>query len=120
MSDLVISDLMGTFNETTEDNVFSMMSIEVPVNGKVSTVLKLADVLQHPEAAQDYIDSTVEKIEFELDGGHGFISFEGDEKYNYEIDEMLLTGKVVGGIDEIHRDRNSISDCARLHEVSSL
>lgn len=103
-SDLVISDLMGTFNETTEDNIFSMMSVEVPVNGKVSTVLKLADILQYPEEAQDYIDSAVEKIEFELDGGHGYISFEGDEKYNYDIDEMLLAGKMVGGIDEIHID----------------
>ena len=101
-SDLVISDLMSTFNETTEDNIFSMMSIEVPVNGKVSTSLKLTDVLQHPEEAEDYLSSAIEKVMFELDGGHGYISFNGDEKYNYEIDELQLEGKVVGGIDEIH------------------
>ena len=103
-SDLVISDLMGTFNETTEDNIFSMMSIEVPVNGKVSTIIKLEDILKHPEDAQDYLNSAVEKIEFELDGGHGYISFEGDEKFNYDVDELLLAGTVTGGIDEIHID----------------
>ncbi len=101
-SDLIISDFMSTFNETTEDNVFSMMSIEVPVNGKVSTSLKLTDVLQHPEEVRDYIGSTVEQLAFELDGGHGYVSFNGDEKYNYDIDELQLEGKVVGGIDEIH------------------
>ena len=101
-SDLVLSDIMSTFNETTEDNVFSMLAVEVPVNGKVSTKIKLADILQHPSEVVDYIDSAVEKIEFELDGGHGYISFAGDEKYNYDIDEMQLAGKVVGGIDEIH------------------
>lgn len=103
-SDLIISDMMSTFNETTEDNIFSMMAVEVPVNGKISTQIQMADILQHPDEAPDYIDSAVEKIEFEVDGGHGFITFEGEEKYNYEIDEMQLAGKVVGGIDEMHID----------------
>ncbi len=103
-SDLIISDFMSTFNETTEDNVFSMLSIEVPVNGKVTTALKLTDILQHPSEIQDYIDGAVEKIVFELDGGHGYLSFNGDEKYNYDIDELQLEGKVIGDIDEIHID----------------
>jgi len=107
-SDLVISDFMSTFNETTEENIFSMMSIEVPVNGKISTTLKLTDVLQHPSEVQDYIDGAVEKIVFELDGGHGYISFNGDEKYNYDIDELLLEGKMVGGIDEVHIDNAAL------------
>ena len=99
-SDLILSDLMSTFNETTEDNMLSMMSIEVPVNGKIDTVLQMADILRHPEDAADYLDSAVESIKFEIDGGHGYISFNGDEKYNYDIDEMLLAGEVTGGIDE--------------------
>ena len=103
-SDLIISDFISTFNETTEDNIFSMMAIEVPVNGKINTKLKLTDILQHPEEVQDYINTAVEKIDFELDGGHGFVSFNGDEKYNYDIDDLLLEGKMVGGIDEIHID----------------
>lgn len=101
-SDLILSDMMSTFNETTEDNILSSMSIEVPVNGKVSTTIKLADILAHPDEASDYIDGAVEKIEFELDSGHGLITFENEEKYNYEVDELQVSGKVTGGIDEIH------------------
>ncbi|MBQ9270678.1 MAG: hypothetical protein IJ218_00210 [Alphaproteobacteria bacterium] len=100
-SDLILSDMMETFNETTEDNIFSHMSVEVPMNGKIDTTIKLTDILTHPAEAQDYMDGAIEKLAFEIDGGHGYISFEGEERYNYGIDEMLLSGKVEGGFDEI-------------------
>lgn len=101
-SDLIVSDMISTFNDTTEDNMLSMMGIEVPVNGKINTNIFLTDILQHPEEAEEYLDSAIEKIRFEIDGGHGYISFNEDEKYNYNIDEISLTGEIVGGIDEIH------------------
>lgn len=103
-SDLILSDIMSTFNETTEENLLSVISIEVPVNGKLNTTINLQDVRLHPEDAQDYVSSSIEKIDFELDGGQGYVSFEGNEIYNYEIDEMQLTGIVTGGIDEIKID----------------
>lgn len=101
-SDLILSDLIGTFNETTEENIFSTMSIEIPVNGKISTTFNLIDILQNPEDTADYLNEAIEKIDFELDGGHGYISFNGEEKYNYDIDEVALSGKINGGIDEIN------------------
>ena len=100
-SDLILSDMMEAFNETTEDNIFSHLSIEVPINGKLETTIKLTDILAHPSEAQDYMNGAIKKLAFEIDGGHGYISFEGEEKYNYDIDEMLLAGKVEGGFDEI-------------------
>ena len=103
-SDLILSDIMSTFNETTEENLLSVMAVEVPVNGKINTSIKLEDIRMHPEAAQDYLSTSVEKIDFELDGGQGYVSFEGEEKYNYEIDEMQIAGTVTGGIDEIRID----------------
>lgn len=106
-SDLILSDMMATLNETTEDNIFSHVEIDVPINGKINTVLKMADILRHPAEAADYLDGAVESLMFDIDGGHGIISFEGEEKYNYEINEMRLKGQVAGGLDEIH-----ISDAA--------
>ncbi|MBQ8481204.1 MAG: AsmA-like C-terminal domain-containing protein [Alphaproteobacteria bacterium] len=100
-SDLILSDILSTFNETTEENLLSVMSVEVPANGKVNTVIKLEDIRHHPEDAQDYLSDAIERIDFELDGGQGYISFEGNEKYNYEIDEMQLSGIITGGIDEV-------------------
>ena len=100
-SDLILSDILSTFNETTEENLLSVMSVEVPVNGKVSTLIKLDDIRTHPEDASDYLSDAIERIDFELDGGQGYISFEGEDKYNYEIDEMQLSGVVTGGIDEV-------------------
>lgn len=104
-SDLILSDVLSTFNETTEDNVFTAMSVEVPVNGKINTSLKLSDILAHADEAADYIDGAVEKISFELDSGHGLITFENNEKYNYEIDEMQIAGTITGGIDELHIEK---------------
>ncbi len=101
-SDLVLSDIMSTFNETTEDNMLSMLGVEVPVNGKISTSVQLAGMLQHTEEAADYLSEAIEYIKFELDGDKGFISFNGEEKYNYDIDKMSLVGEITGGIDEIH------------------
>ena len=103
-SDLILSDIMSTFNETTEDNMLSMLGIEVPVNGKISTSIQLADMLQHTQDAADYLGESIEYIKFEIDGDKGYISFNGEEKYNYEIDKMALTGEMTGGIDEIHID----------------
>lgn len=103
-SDLILSDVMSTFNETTEENILSVMSVEVPVNGKISSIIKLDEIRHNPEEAQDYISDAIEKINFEIDGGQGYVSFEGNDKYNYEIDEMQLFGTVTGGIDEIKID----------------
>ncbi|MBR2137340.1 MAG: AsmA-like C-terminal domain-containing protein [Alphaproteobacteria bacterium] len=100
-SDLILSDMVSTFNDTTEDNMLSMMSIEIPVNGKISTNVFLTDILNHPQEAQEYLDGAVEQIRFEIDGGHGYVSFNEDEKYNYNIDEVSLSGEINGGIDEI-------------------
>ncbi len=100
-SDLVLSDFIATFNTTTEENVFSTMNIEVPVNGKITTTIDLTDILKNPEDAADSLSSAVEKVIFELDGGRGYIAFNDEEKYNYQIDEMTLAGQVTGGIDEI-------------------
>ena len=41
-------------------------------------------------------------MKFEIDGGHGFISFDGNEKYNYAVDDLLLQGEVNGNSDEIY------------------
>ena len=41
--------MMSTFNETTEENLLSVMSVEVPANGKISTTVKLEDIRRHPD-----------------------------------------------------------------------
>lgn len=100
--DMVLADLMGSLNETTEENIFSVMSIDVPVNGKISAAINLRDILQNPSEAGEYIDGAFDKIDFEIDGGAGIITFEGDTKYDYKIDGMQLAGTVSGGLDSIN------------------
>lgn len=101
-SDLILSDILTSFDSSTEESPFSSLSIEVPVNGRVNTALELSDILKNPEQAEEYLSSAVKNIDFELDGGHGYIAFDGEEKYNYEIDEVMLLGKITGGMDEIN------------------
>ena len=101
-SDLNLSDIMDSFENKNADTEQSVFRIEVPVNGKVSTEIDGSEILLHPENAAAYLSDAVRKINFELDGGHGFVTFDNDEKYNYEIDEMLLAGELTGGFDELN------------------
>ena len=43
-SDLTISDFWNSFNSSTEETDFASMSFNVPLNGKVSTTIALADL----------------------------------------------------------------------------
>lgn len=101
-SDLNLSDIMDSFENKNADAKQSVFRVEVPVNGKVSTEIDGSEILLHPENAAAYLSDAVRKINFELDGGHGFVTFDNDEKYNYEIDEMLLAGELTGGFDELN------------------
>lgn len=101
-SDLNLSDIMDSFENKNADAEQSVFRVEVPVNGKVSTEIDGSEILLHPENAAAYLSDAVRKINFELDGGHGFVTFDNDEKYNYEIDEMLLAGELTGGFDELN------------------
>ena len=100
-SDLTISDFWNSFNSSTEESDLATMSFNIPLNGKVNTTIALADILAHPGEVPDYLGGAVDKIGFELDGGHGHIAFNEDEKYNYDIDEFSLVGEMTGGIDEL-------------------
>ena len=101
-SDLIISDFWNSFDNSTEESAFSSMSLNIPLNGKVDTVIALSDILQHPDDAQSYLDSAIDKVKFEIDGGHGHIAFNEEKKYNYEIDEFSLEGELIGGLDEMN------------------
>ena len=102
-SDLILSDIMSSFDtQLTDEETQSGFSINVPVNGKINTEIDVSDILQHPENAAAYLSDAVKKINFELDGGHGYVAFDNDEKYNYEIDEMVLAGELTGGFDELN------------------
>ena len=100
-SDLTISDFWNSFNSSTEENDFASMSFNIPLNGKINTTIALADILAHPDEVPDYLSGAINKIGFELDGGHGHIAFNENEKYNYDIDEFALEGELTGGIDEL-------------------
>lgn len=100
-SDLTISDFWNSFNSSTEENDFASMSFNIPLNGKINTTIALSDILEHPDEVPDYLSGSIDEVDFELDGGHGHIAFNEDEKYNYNIDEFTLVGKLTGGIDEL-------------------
>ena len=90
-SDLILSDIMSSVNVNSE-NENNSFRIDVPVNGKISTQIDVSDILQHPENATAYLSNAVQKIDFELDGGHGYVAFDKDEKYKYVSDDLYKNG----------------------------
>ena len=101
-SDFIASDIFKLSTKENSQGRFSDLSIDVPLNGKIDTSINLYDILKNPSKVSSYLESAIEKINFELDGGAGYIAFSKDATYNYPIEELFLSGEVVGGIDEIN------------------
>lgn len=118
-SDLILADMMNSLDSQTAENP-PAFQVNVPVNGKVDTVIDVSEILEHPENAAAYLSDAVRKINFELDGGHGYIAFDNNEKYNYEIDEMVLAGELTGGFDELNIKNADFKMGGQTAQVSFL
>ncbi len=103
-SDIVPADLLSNFVEDNKAHEF--YRINLPVSGKVETVIALKDILAEKKTQNliDSLDRAVRKIDFQMEGGAGNIMFNDDERMRYQLSSFMLNGKITGGLNNLQID----------------
>lgn len=98
-SDLVPADAVETFLEQKVSKNF--YEINLPISGKIETMIDFGEVLKNKDDILAGLDTAVEKINFQFEGGQGNIMFTDNESFKYDISSFLLEGNVNGGVDRV-------------------
>lgn len=98
-SDLVPANLLELLASSPEKDTYY---VNVPINGQIDTQINLREVLKNRHNLVQSLDTAVEKVSFEFEGGQGEISLPGDESQNYKVSSLVLSGKMNGGLDKIN------------------
>ena len=106
-SDLVPEALTETFLD--EQSAKDFYKINLPVNGRISTLVNFNEVIKHKDDIMTSVDSAFEKIAFQFEGGQGNIKFNENKAYNYDVSAFLLEGDIAGGLNNI-KIRNASFD----------
>ena len=98
-SDLVPADVVDTFLEKQLSE--SLYSINLPMSGTIEALINFADVLKNKDDILKSLDTAVENINFQFEGGQGNIMFSEDKNSRYDVSSFLLEGNINGGVDKI-------------------
>ena len=98
-SDLVPDALAETFLD--EQAAKDLYKINLPVNGRISTLINFNEVIKHKADIMTSVDSAFEKITFQFEGGQGNIIFNDNQDYNYDVSAFMLEGNIDGGLNNI-------------------
>lgn len=99
VSDFIPSTAVDTFVDSKISKSF--YQVNLPINGKIETLINFNEVLKHRENIIASLDTAIEKIKFEFEGGSGDIMFNDSENYKYDISAFLLSGSLEGGLDKL-------------------
>lgn len=99
-SDIIPSSLMEVISSETENNS-DLYRINIPLSGKIEALVNLDEVVKNKDHLIKSLDTAIEKVNFEFEGGAGQIAFSDNEKDNYKISSLLLKGELSGGLDQV-------------------
>lgn len=99
ISEAYFSDLLA--NILPEDVNNKIYKFDIPVNATFEGIINVEDILKNKTDVAKAIDSAVEKISFDVNGGDGLVLFSEDEEMNYSVNNFVLSGEVSGGFDKI-------------------
>lgn len=98
-SDLIPNDIIGTI--IGEEAAQNWYKIDLPVSGKIDALIDFAEVLKHKDNIVESLDTAIEKIKFNFEGGSGKIAFSDQEDQNFNISAFMLEGDLTGGLDKL-------------------
>ncbi len=98
-SDLVPADIVDTYVSGTKRK--DLYNVNMPVDGKISTLINFNEFIKNKQNLIEAIDTAIEKITFQIEGGQGYILFDtGDTNSKYDISSFRLEGEINGGLDK--------------------
>lgn len=99
-SDLIPADLIK--NLVNGDARSHIYNINVPVSGQMATMINFNEFQKNRRRLIKAIDTAIEKITFQFEGGNGNIVFsDDDEQSQYDISSFVLEGKITGGLNKV-------------------
>lgn len=99
-SDLIPYAVMD--NLLNDERIPGLYKINLPVSGKIGGVVNVAEVMKNKEDIIKSLDTAVEKLNFQVEGGSGNILFEDNEDSAYKISSFLLEGTIEGGLNQLN------------------
>ncbi len=99
-SDLIPYAVMD--NILNDERIPGLYKINLPVSGKVGGVINIAEVIKNKADIIKSLDTAVEKLNFQIEGGNGSILFEDSEDSAYKISSFLLEGTIEGGLNQLN------------------
>lgn len=99
-SDLIPYAVMD--NLLNDERIPGLYKINLPVSGKIGGVVNIAEVMKNKEDIIKSLDTAVEKLNFQVEGGSGNILFEDNEDSAYKISSFLLEGTIEGGLNQLN------------------
>lgn len=97
-SDIIPANLLEFI---TAENHNKKYKIEIPLNGQIEALINLDEVLQNKNDLLKSVDTSIEKIQFSLEGGNGVINLSDDDAQDYKISSVILKGEIKGGLDKL-------------------
>lgn len=97
-SDIIPADLLEFLTSENKDNTYK---IDIPLNGKIEALVNLDEVVKNKNNLLKSVDTSIEKIQFALEGGNGVINLTDDAAQDYKISSVVLKGEISGGLDKI-------------------
>lgn len=97
-ADMVPADLLEllTSKEKTEP-----YKINLPFNGKIEALVDVQKLIKTRSRLIDGLDSAVENVRFNLEGGQGYIAFSENSEDNYNVGSLTLNGEIDGGLNNL-------------------
>lgn len=99
-SDLVPADLIDNILDNEKNKNF--YRINLPISGRIITMVDFNKFIDNSGSAIKAIDKSIEKVNFQFEGGNGNILFSADDNLSkYDISSFVLDGEVTGPLDKI-------------------
>lgn len=98
-SDLIPNDILETV--LGEEEAAKLYKVDVPVSGRIDTLINFAEVLKHKDNVIESLDTAIENIKFNFEGSSGKIRFSEQEDQNFALSGFMLEGDISAGLDKI-------------------
>jgi hypothetical protein len=98
-SEIVPSNIISNF---LGDNVSNRIyQVNLPISGRIQMLVNLNEVFKNREDIVKSLDTAIENVLFQFEGGAGNIMFSDNEDYKYDVASFVLEGSLDSGLNNL-------------------